>query len=160
MPKREWRGETDDAMGLGMCRQCKRHTDLKQLCSSVRATPSKIPKQASCGLYKNSGSDEMRLMGDRDRIRSGTVRERLVEIGTSHQTWWNILREHNWGVPSAHIRFIYYVTYILECLIVLQGQACVQAHTQYYNCMRENYYSHSWSESVWSRVWALLGGNK
>ena len=30
---------------------------------SVRARPSKIPKRASCGLYKNSGSDEMRLMG-------------------------------------------------------------------------------------------------
>jgi len=29
----------------------------------VRATPSKIPKRALCGLYKNSGSDEMRLMG-------------------------------------------------------------------------------------------------
>jgi len=29
----------------------------------VRATPSNIPKQASCGLYKNSGSGEMRLMG-------------------------------------------------------------------------------------------------
>ena len=41
--------------------------------SIVRATPSKLPKRASCGLYKNSGSNEMRLMGDRDRIRSGTV---------------------------------------------------------------------------------------
>ena len=29
----------------------------------VRATPSKIPKWASCRLYKNSGLDEMRLMG-------------------------------------------------------------------------------------------------
>ena len=29
----------------------------------VRATPSYILKQASCGLYKNSGSSEMRLMG-------------------------------------------------------------------------------------------------
>jgi len=29
---------------------------------AVRATPSKIPKRASCGLYKNSGSGEMRLM--------------------------------------------------------------------------------------------------
>ena len=79
---------------------------------SVRATLSNIPKQASCRLYKNSGSGEMRLMGDHDQIRSGTVRGWLVEIGASHQIWWNILREHNWGVPSAHIRFIYYVTYI------------------------------------------------
>ena len=30
---------------------------------TVRATPSNIPKQASCGLYKNSGLGEMRLMG-------------------------------------------------------------------------------------------------
>jgi len=29
----------------------------------VRATPSNIPKWASCRLYKNSGSSEMRLMG-------------------------------------------------------------------------------------------------
>ena len=29
----------------------------------VRATLSKIPKWALCGLYKNSGLDEMRLMG-------------------------------------------------------------------------------------------------
>ena len=31
--------------------------------SFVRATLSNIPKWASCGLYKNSGSSEMRLMG-------------------------------------------------------------------------------------------------
>jgi len=30
---------------------------------SVRATLSNIPKRVSCGLYKNSGSGEMRLMG-------------------------------------------------------------------------------------------------
>jgi len=30
---------------------------------AVRATPSNIPKWASCGLYKNSGSGEMRLIG-------------------------------------------------------------------------------------------------
>jgi len=47
----------------GKVRQCKGHMDLKQLCSSVRATLSNIPKWASCGLYKNSGSNEMRLMG-------------------------------------------------------------------------------------------------
>ena len=29
----------------------------------VRTTPSNIPKWASCGLYKNSGLGEMRLMG-------------------------------------------------------------------------------------------------
>jgi len=30
---------------------------------TVRATPLNIPKRALCGLYKNSGSGEMRLMG-------------------------------------------------------------------------------------------------
>jgi len=114
---------------MGNVRQCKGHMDLKQLCSSVRATLSNIPKQVSCRLYKNSGLDEMRLMGDCDRIRSGTVRGRLVEIGASHQIWWNILREHNWGGPSAHIMFIYYVTYILECLIMLQGCARTGTYT-------------------------------
>ena len=67
--------------------------------------------------------------GDHDQIWSGTVRGWLVEIGASHQIWWNILREHNWGVPSAHIVFIYYVTYILECLIVLQGRAHTGMYT-------------------------------
>ena len=69
--------------------------------------------------------------GDCDQIRSGMVRGWLVEIGASHQIWWNILREHNWGVPSAHIKFIYYVTYILEYLIVLWG--CV--HTGVYTIL-------------------------
>ena len=50
---------------------------------------------------QNSGLGEMRLMGDHDQIQSGTVRGWLVEIGMPHQIWWNILREHNWGVPSA-----------------------------------------------------------
>jgi len=67
--------------------------------------------------------------GDCDWIQSGMVRGRLVEIGTSHQIWWNILREHNWGVPSAHIMFIYYVTYILEYLIMLWGCVCTGAYT-------------------------------
>jgi len=44
-------------------------------------------------------------------IRNG--KGELVEIGISHQIRWNILREHNWGVPSVHIGFIYYVTYIV-----------------------------------------------
>ena len=57
------------------------------------------------------------------------VRGWLVEIGASHPIWWNILREHNWGVPSAHIIFIYYVTYILEYLIVLWGCMHAGAYT-------------------------------
>ena len=55
----------------------------------------------------------------------------MVEIGASHQIWWNILREHNWGVPSVHINFIYYVTYILEYLIMLWG--CI--HNTIFTCM-------------------------
>ena len=49
--------------GIGNVRQCKGRMDLRKLCSSVRATLSNIPKRASCGLYKNSGLGEMRLMG-------------------------------------------------------------------------------------------------
>jgi len=30
---------------VGKVRQCKGHMDLKELCSSVRATPSNIPKK-------------------------------------------------------------------------------------------------------------------
>jgi len=58
---------------IGNVRQCKGRIDLKQLCSSIRATPSNIPKQALCRLYKNSGSGEMRLMGWSwlDMIRNG-----------------------------------------------------------------------------------------
>ena len=76
-------------------------------------------KWASCGLYKKSGLGEMRYDGV---IMISMIRNsegQLVEIGTSHQLWWNILREHNWGVPSVHIMFIYYVTYIIEYLIML-----------------------------------------
>jgi len=60
------------------------------------------------------------------------VRGWLVEIGASHQIWGNNLREHNWGVPSVHINFIYYVTYILEYLIMLQGHAHTGAYTILY----------------------------
>jgi len=54
------------------------------------------------------------------------VRGQLVEIGASHQIRWNILREHNWGAPSAHINFIYYVTYIVQYLIMLWGCALLE----------------------------------
>jgi len=53
----------------------------------------------------------------------------LVEIGVSHQIRWNILREHNWGVPSVHINFIYYVTDIVQYLIVLLGCAHTGTYT-------------------------------
>jgi len=66
---------------------------------------------------------------DCDHIQSGMIRGQLVEISASHQIWWNILREYNWGVPSAHIKFIYYVTYILEYLIMLQGRVHTGTYT-------------------------------
>jgi len=60
-------------------------------------------------------------------IRNG--KGQLVEIGVSHQIRWNILREHNWGVPSAHIMFIYYVTYVIHYLIMPWGCTCTGAYT-------------------------------
>jgi len=61
------------------------------------------------------------------------VRGWLVEIGASHQIRWNILREDNWGVPSAHIMFICILdTYIVHYLIVLWG--C--AHTGVYTLLK------------------------
>jgi len=57
------------------------------------------------------------------------IRGWLVEIGMSHQIRWNILREHNWGVPSVHINFIYYVTDIVQYLIMLWGHVHTGAYT-------------------------------
>ena len=101
---------------------------------SVRATPSNIQKQALCGLYKNSGLGEMRLM-----VWSWSV---MISNGKGVVGWDrcispNILREHNWGVPSAHIKFIYYVTYILEYLIMLWGHMCPGMYTILYLHMWE-----------------------
>ena len=64
--------------GMGNVRQCKGRTDLKQLCSSVRATLSNIPKWALCRLYKNSGLGEMRLMG---WLWSDTIRNDKGAVG-------------------------------------------------------------------------------
>jgi len=44
-------GETDDVMDWG-CEKKQEHMDVKELCSSVRATLVNIPKWASCRLYK------------------------------------------------------------------------------------------------------------
>jgi len=62
---------------------------------------------------------------------------RLVEIGVSHQIWWNILREHNWGVPLSSY-YVYILCYIyLECLIVLWGHVPTGAYTIFIIvCMR------------------------
>ena len=62
----------------------------------------------------------------------------MVEIGASHQIWWNILREHNWGVPSAHIKFIYYVTYIYFRVFDRATGKCAyrHIHNTIITCMR------------------------
>jgi len=46
----------------GKCETMQRAHGFKAVVFFCRATPSNIPKQASCRLYKNSGSGEMRLM--------------------------------------------------------------------------------------------------
>jgi len=62
----------------------------------------------------------------------------LVEIGMSHQIRWNILREHNWGVPSAHINFIYVLCYIyfrvFDCAMGMHTYRCI--HNTIFACMR------------------------
>jgi len=61
----------------------------------------------------------------------------LVEIGASHQIWWNILREHNWGVPSVHMMFIYYVTYIVEYFDCAMGMHTYRRiHNTIFTCVR------------------------
>jgi len=90
--------------GLGKMRQCKGAQIWSKLYSSVRATPMNILKQALCRpLQEIQGHLRWDWWGWSwsGMIRNG--RGWLVEIGASHQIRWNILREHNWGVPSAHI---------------------------------------------------------
>jgi len=85
------------------------------------------------------------------------VRGQLVEIGTSHQYWWNILREHNWSVPSAHIRFniLCYIYFrMFDCAMGMHTYRCI--HNTIIACVRI-IIPHGRSESVWSCVWALLG---
>jgi len=110
-------------------------------------------------LQEVSGSCELRLMGDHDQVWSGTVRGQLVEIGMSHQIRWNTLREHNRGVPSAHIMFIYYDTYIVHYLIMLQG--CV--HTDAYTIPKLHTFWLHWAEinrnfnfNVFLTIWRFL----
>jgi len=96
--------------------------------------------------------------GNCDQTWSGTVRGVVVEIGASHQIQWNILREHNWGVPSSSY-YVYILCYIyFRVFDHAMGMHTYRPYT-YYNCMRKKYYSPHQSESMWSHVWALLGGN-
>ena len=117
---------------------------------AVRATLLNIPKWALCRLYKKSGSGEMRLMV---WSWSDMIRNSKGVVGWDRHVIPNILREHNWGVPSAHINFIYYVTYILEYLIMLQGHA----HTGMYTIL----YLHAWELlfpwSLWEHLESHLG---
>ena len=52
----KWEGYTDENNSWKLEDNCKN-------VRNVRATLSNIPKWVLCGLYKNSGSGEMRLMG-------------------------------------------------------------------------------------------------
>jgi len=100
------------------------------------------------GSTRSQGQVRWDWWCDCDWIWSGMVRGQLVEIGMSHQIWWNILREHNWGVPSAHINFIYYVTYIVEYLLMLGGYV----HTGAYTIL----YLHVWELLFPWSVWECL----
>jgi len=51
----------------------------------------------------------------------------LVEIGASHQTRWNILREHNWGPLSSY--YVYILCYMGTCV-------CRCIHNTIFTCMR------------------------
>jgi len=115
--------------GLGKMRQCKGCTDLSS-CVLLLGQHHCISRNGHCaGSTRIQGWVWWDVMV---WLWSGTIRNskgQLVEIGTSHQIRWNILREHNWGVPSAHIMFIYYVTCIVEYLIILQGCARTGVYT-------------------------------
>ena len=87
----------------------------------VRATPLNIPKWASCRLYKNSGLSEMRLMG---WLWLDMIRNSKGVVGWDRRISQNMVeypKRTQLGCPPAHIKFIYYVTYILEYLIMLRG---------------------------------------
>ena len=135
--------------GMGNVRQCKGHMDLSS-CILLLGQHCQISWNGHCvGSTRSQGQMRWDWWCDCDRIWSGTVRGQLVEIDASHQIWWNILREqHNWGVPSVHINFIYYVTYIVEYLIMLQG--CM--HTGTYTIL----YLHAWELLLPWLVWEHL----
>ena len=57
-----WKMEHKEKMMLMHLKKCKYELQYGNT-ATVRATPWNIPKWASCRLYKNSGSGEMRLMG-------------------------------------------------------------------------------------------------
>jgi len=88
-------------------------------------------------LTRNSGSSEMRIDGgDCDWIQSGMERGGwLVDIGTSQPNMVEYPKRNTTGVsPQLHIKFIYYVTYILEYFYHAYGDMCIQGvYTKYYN---------------------------
>jgi len=122
--------------GLGKVRQCKGHTDLNSCVLLLGQHHQISQNRHHAGSTRSQGWVRHDVMV---WLWSGTIRNGkgwLVETGASHQIWWNILREHNWGIPSVHIMFIYYVTYIVEYLIMLWGHA----HTGIYTIL----YLHAW----------------
>jgi len=65
--------------------------------------------------------------------------------------------EHKTGVSLS----LYYVLYnMLHLFDRAMGMARVQTRSQYYNCMRENYYSHDRSESIGVERWETTGGKE
>jgi len=53
--------------------------------------------------------------------------------------------------------FWFWISLVWFCCSFFSVSCTEPVNTNY---MHENYYSHDHSESIWSRIWALLGGNK
>jgi len=119
-----WNGWSN---GMGNVRQCKGRMDLRQLCSSVGQHHQISQNRHRAGSTRIQGQVRWDWWCDCNQIQSGMVRGQLVEIATSHQIWWNILREHNWGVPSVHINFIY-------CPRSGSGPPSLMAHFAFFYC--------------------------
>ena len=117
MPK-ESGGVKQMMQWVGNMKQCKGHMYLKELCSSIRATLLNIPKQALCGLYKKLrvGWDEI------DGVIM--IRNSKGAVGWDRHVTPNKVeypKRTQLGCPIIHIKFIYYVTYLVQYLIMLQG---------------------------------------
>ena len=77
----------------------------------VRATPSRIQKQVSCRLYKNSGLDEMRLMG---WLWSDTIRNGKGAVGWDKHVSPNMVeypKRTQLGCPLS-LYYVYILCYI------------------------------------------------
>jgi len=127
------------------------------LCFKIHAMrKTKKSRQAPMMLSEAHSSwlCELRLMGDCDQVQSGTVQGQLVEIGTSHQIRWSILREHNWGVPQSILSLYTMIcTYIVHYLIMLWR--CV--HTGTYTILKLHVWELYFPHSVWMHLESHFG---